>query len=142
MSVLTNRTLLVETAGQKIVITDQDKATPETRYTVVCDSSRCASRHNQPAPQSVSWQQEIVDADINRMPDDFFRFMKLTVNYTPPKELQFCSGQCLKDFLTYDFVPAKSPRELDAEKVQKTDEPTAADLDATNGGHPLVESGD
>lgn len=149
MSVTINRTVVItEANGNTIRVSGNDKITQETDVVLVCDSSRCAARQGLDRPTTVKWNEEQAKADPMKIPAELFGFIKAIVNVENGqiREVSFCCPSCMKDFLTYEYVPVGRPKlpeppPLTAEQLTGT--PTPADLDASvTGEHPLVPAGD
>ncbi len=108
-------TVSVKTSGgQTIVLTEGDKIVKEV--TIECCSPRCASRHGQDKPREVS----LIDGQP--MPEEGRQWLSLILpesspQYTPLPP-NFCSPSCVRDFLTYAYLP---PAARITGDVQKTD---------------------
>jgi len=83
-----------------------------------CSSGRCAARHGKKT--ELVWDETEAEKSITALPDGFFRLLKIA--YDPldqTKAADVCCVQCAKDWLIYDFVPPKLPRQILAEKESK-----------------------
>lgn len=139
--------LYTDSSGKKWVFTQDEAAAikPETTITLTCSGPRCQARNARPEPFTLTWVQEKLAQDPLSMPDSFFQVLKVGVNTSPATEYVFCGKECLRDWLTYSFIPPLSPRqqnerakqeqteklaELNPYLVRKTDGlPSAEDLD-------------
>jgi hypothetical protein len=65
-------------------------------------------------PTTVHFNEELVKADSNALPDEYARLIRLSLTPFAPQEIAICSAGCGKDYLTYIYVEGKSPRELAA----------------------------
>jgi hypothetical protein len=90
--------------GQTIILSPADKITRE--ITLECASNRCASRHGQDKPAEVT----LLDDEMPEAGDQWMTLIlpSRSPQYSPMPPT-FCSGQCVKDFLTY-FYQLPSPR--------------------------------
>lgn len=80
-----------------------------------CDSPRCAARHGKTT--EFTWDELEASKTVDALPDGFFRLIKIMTNPLNQDEAYgFCSVQCCKDFLTYQYQSPKSGRQILAEK--------------------------
>lgn len=110
---------ITTSGGQVIILTKNDKLEQATTMTVVCDSPKCAGRHNTPEPVTITWVEEKVQTDANALPEEFDQLVKMTIDPREPKELSFCGRQCAIDFLVYAYQPPKSRRQIKQEQTEK-----------------------
>jgi len=103
----TAQILVRQANGQQIVLSGDDRIVKE--ITVECQSPRCPSRHGQGKPVEFTFN------DQDPFPAAGDNFMSLILPERSPSNpgfpLPFCSGQCLKDYLTYKYL-APGPRGL------------------------------
>jgi|ERR1700733_8547135 len=121
MGVQVKRTYTITKDGQTHVFSSDEMqaATPDTNITIICAGPKCAQRAGKDSPATLTWNEEAIQKDASAIPDDFFRLLKLTIDPGSPKEFSFCGQQCCRDFLTYVYVPSKSPREQMPEQAEK-----------------------
>jgi hypothetical protein len=98
--------------GHVTILTESDTVAENTDVTMTCDSARCASRHDGKHVE-ISWNLEAIQKDANALSDDFYRLISLLLDSGNQKPTQktFCSPQCVRDFLQYEYVSPLSPRE-------------------------------
>jgi hypothetical protein len=96
----TAQILVRQANGQQIVLSGDDRIVKE--ITVECQSPRCPSRHGQEKPVEFTFN------DQDPFPAAGDNFMSLILPERSPSNpgfpLPFCSGQCLKDYLTYAYL--------------------------------------
>lgn len=83
-----------------------------------CSSKRCAARHGKTT--ELVWDETEAEKSVLALPEGFFKLLKIA--FDPLDQTQaadVCSVQCAKDWLTYDFIPPKLPRQILAEKEAK-----------------------
>lgn len=122
MSVIVDRKFIVKANDGKQYLFSQeeiDGMTTETNILIQCDGPKCASRNGLDSPRQVFWNQEEVQQNADKMPDDFFRIFKIGINPGNPIEVPFCGPQCAKDYIQYSYTPPKSPRETAAQAKQE-----------------------
>jgi hypothetical protein len=113
----------VKTAGgQTIVLSEGDRLVKEV--TIECNSGRCASRRGQDKPAEVV----VVDEALPEAGDQWLSL--ILPERSPlfaPMPKNFCSPQCVRDFLIYDYI-APGPRTVSVQKPDNIsyDEPTFA----------------
>ena len=92
--------------------------TVDQKVVFVCDSRRCGSRHG--VPTEIVWDEGEATKDIKALPDAFFRLIKIMPNPMDQTEaLGFCSAQCGKDWLTYEYQPPRTGRAILKEAEDK-----------------------
>lgn len=96
--------------GKVLILTETDQISEDTDISAVCDSSRCASRHDGKTVE-IAWNIEAVKAKPEALPDSFFRLLSLIVDPKTQGQKVFCSAGCVRDYLQYDYVAPLSPRE-------------------------------
>lgn len=155
MPVQVTRNFVIRSGDQTIVLSPEEiQKSVETEVVITCASGKCAGRHGQESPVSVTFREEEVARDPLKLSDAFFGLLKVGINSQPPQEFVFCSKQCLKDWLTYEFTPVQPPRiarenakreqagklvELNPHLVRKTDNlPSPEDLDAVAREQEIV----
>lgn len=122
MTIDVRRTLTVTTAdGVKSTFPDDAKVETDTNVTITCAGPRCGIHHGSSEPATIKFNEEQVKVDVNALPDSYARIMKLTIKPYAPQELPFCSVRCIKDFLDYEYVESRSPRELAVMAKQERD---------------------
>jgi hypothetical protein len=108
--------------GSNIILGENDRIVKE--ITVECQSPRCPSRHGQEKPVEFTFN------DQDPFPAAGDNFMSLILPERSPSNpgfpLPFCSGQCLKDYLTYAYL-APGPRANFGEENQETLPPPASE---------------
>jgi hypothetical protein len=120
MGVTADRNVIVTNIdGTETVFTAKDKLRGQTILSFVCDSPRCASRHEGKAT-FMTWDEELAQRDISNLPESFFRLIKVQPDpLNGDYNLFFCGPVCVKDYLVYSHVPPKSPRQLLQEKSEE-----------------------
>lgn len=114
------RTISVtDPTGTVVTLENDDKIAVKTLVTMVCDGPKCASRRDEETAVTILWVEEEVKNHPELLNNAFWRFIRMGVNPTNPKELSFCSAACAKDYLTYSYTEPKSYAEqmADIEKV-------------------------
>lgn len=117
--------------------------------TIVCDGPRCAARHDAKYPVSVTFNKTRAQADPTTIPDALVQGFDIVPFGGPVKWC--CGRQCSKDYLDYEYVEPKHPRELlkslELEKKLKTaietngtEQPAAPDA-GTGGVGPVPSTG-
>lgn len=98
--------------GHITILTENDQIAENVDVTMTCDSQRCASRHDGKHVE-ISWNVEAIKADANALNDSFYRIIGLVLDSgnQQPTQKTFCSAQCVRDFLQYEYVAPLSPRE-------------------------------
>lgn len=98
--------------GRITTLTETDQIAENADIIMKCDSPKCAVRHNG-KPVEISWNVEQVKADANALSDDFYRIITINIDSGSEKPTVkiFCSAQCAKDYLQYEYVAPLSPRE-------------------------------
>src|ERR1700758_1510025 len=119
------------TVKREFVLTDNDGKTlvfsqkeveslkSDTTITITCSGPRCQARNARPEPFTLSWNEEKLAQDPLSLADEFFKVLKLSVNTSPVTELIFCGPSCLRDYLTYTYMPPLSPREQNERAKQE-----------------------
>lgn len=122
-------TVITTQDGTEIVVNeDEDKI--DAHVTLTCDSPKCQSRHEIDKPVTIEVDEAKAKVDPLSVPETFWQSIKIVPDPRRDFAMWFCSSQCTKDFLTYTYVPPKTPREmLDGQKL--TDEAMKA-IEAAN----------
>lgn len=134
-------TVSVQTAGgQTIVLTEGDRIVKEV--TIECNSLRCASRHGQSGPSEVS----LIDGQP--MPEKGRQWLSLILPETSPQYTpmppNFCGPQCVKDFLSYQYIAPSSAgvQKVDCVPVENLTPEQLAGLNSTALSQPPVQKTD
>jgi hypothetical protein len=114
MPVAVKRDYLVKSGENTYVFSQEEleKMTADTEITLTCSGPRCQARHARPQAFTLVWKEEELAKDPLKLPDEFFKVIKISINTSPATEFIFCGKECAKDWLTYEFVPPLSPREI------------------------------
>lgn len=107
---ITKTVSIKDKEGNISILTETDQIAESTDISAICDSSRCASRH-EGKPAEIAWNIEAVKEKAEALPDSFFRLLSLVINPRSQEQKVFCSAGCVRDFLQYDYVAPLSPRE-------------------------------
>lgn len=84
-----------------------------------CDSGRCSSRHDGKTVELV-WDESKAVKDVTALPPGFANILKLHFNaFNNEQAVAFCSPQCLKDWMVYEYVPNKAPAQVLKEAAEK-----------------------
>jgi hypothetical protein len=111
MPVAISKTISVKDKDGNIsILTETDQIAESTDVEAICDSSRCASRHDGKVVK-VAWNIEQIKEKAEALPDIFFRLLHLIIDPRNQVQKVFCSPGCVRDFLQYDYTEPLSPRE-------------------------------
>lgn len=128
----------VKTAGgQTIVLSEGDRL--EKLVTIECNSKRCASRNGQDKPKEVS----IIEGQ--EMPESGDQWMSLILPDRSPQHTplppNFCSSQCVRDFLVYDYI-APTHRATPETVPSPVTEPNYQGVKVESFSHPVIPQAD
>jgi hypothetical protein len=119
---LTKSVILTLEDGDEIVLTESEQETvrPNNTAVITCDGPRCGSRHDEIAVLTINDEQARNDPDAT--PDGVFKWFRVgqAAEGGTEKIWEFCSPQCMKDFLDYEYVEPLSPREKSAQLRNNT----------------------
>ena len=132
--------------GQTFVFNDEEVKSHKINeeITLVCSGPRCAARAGKDSPFAITWRTEDVQNDPLKLPDSFYGLIKASFDTSKPNEEIFCSPSCLKDYVSYTYVPPTPPRvQIERAKKEQAEQlarinphlpfdgqPTTEDLDA------------
>lgn len=110
-----------QASGAAIVLSPGDRL--EKIVTIECVSQRCASRNGLDKPKEVSLTEG------EPMPEGGDQWMSLILPERSPQfspmPPNFCSPQCVKDFLVYQYLAPGSRQLVAGDPNEQTGEPTA-----------------
>lgn len=115
-----DETVLKLQNGQTIVLGPNDVINQdrEVEITLTCDNPKCR-RSKTNSPTTITVDQKKAAADPLAVPESFSHSIKVVADPYVDQALWFCCAPCAKDYLTYNYVPPKTPRER-MEEARKT----------------------
>lgn len=116
MGIKVTREFALEQGDKTIVFNPEvDKIAESRAIGLICDSPRCAARHGGKTT-FLTWDEVQAEKDPASLPPGFSDIIKI---YPDPLNAEYavyvCSVSCAKDYLTYGYVPAKTPQQRLAE---------------------------
>lgn len=111
MSVVIDKTVVVTTKdGQKIILQAEDQVDVEQVVTLTCDNPKCRQGKDG-TPTTFVVDELKAREDPLSIPETFSHSIKVVPDPYIDAALWFCCAKCTKDYLTYSYVPPKTPRE-------------------------------
>ena len=113
MGIKVTREFSLDYDGKRVVFSPEVDKIAESRWIgLVCDSQRCAARHDGKAT-FLTWDEILAEKDPASLPAGFESIIKI---YPGPLNADYvvylCGPACAKDFLTYSYQPPKSVKQI------------------------------
>ena len=126
MGVKITRQVSVEVDGKTVVFSpDKDRVTESQTIGIICDSPRCAARHENAS--FITWDHIRAKEDSSTLPDGYEGFHRIYPNPFDDEYIVWvCSRECGKDFYTYSYVKPNTAKKIIAERAEKLVINTAA----------------